>query len=351
MRNESADQNDNLLLSWLQALRTEGEVSAESELSRLIETQIAPVVRGVIRFKLRLGSARQEEESDLAQEALAQWLAELRKLRERPDERTIGDVRGLAATITYRVCAGWLRARAPRRHTLRYRLQYVLTRQAGLALWTGAGPREKAMVAGFAAWQGRPPVSSESLRRLPEDDAFLARAGRMLPNPKLNELVAALLEAAGGPVYFEELVHAAAALLQIRDDPPASTEAALESGEGQQFASGEDLAWQTEKRFFLKRLWEEVGELPLPQRRALLLNLREEDGGGCLALFQATGVATIRQMAEVLDMSAERFAELWPELPLDDASIAERLALTRQQVINLRKSARERLARRLRGFF
>jgi hypothetical protein len=206
-------------------------------------------------------------------------------------------------------------------------------------------------VAGFAVWQGRAPVSSESLRRLPEDEAFLARVGRSLSNPKLNELVAAILDAAGGPVYFDDLVHAAATLLQIRDDPPASTEEALESGEGHQFASGEDLAWQTEKRFFLRRLWEEVGELPLPQRRALLLNLREEDGGGCLALFQATGVATIRQMAEVLDMSAERFAELWPDLPLDDASIAEQLALTRQQVINLRKSARERLARRLRGFF
>jgi hypothetical protein len=38
-------------------------------------------------------------------------------------------------------------------------------------------------------------------------------------------------------------------------------------------------------------------------------------------------------------------------LPLDDATIAGLLGLTRQQVINLRKSARERLARRLKGFF
>ncbi|MDX2034235.1 MAG: hypothetical protein SF339_26405 [Blastocatellia bacterium] len=351
MRNESADQNDKLLLSWLQALRTQGEASAEPELARLIETQIAPVIRGVIRFKLRLGSTNQEEEADLTQEALTQWLAELRKLRERPDERAIGDVRGLAATITYRVCAGWLRARAPRRHTLRYRLQYVLTRQAGLALWPGEGSQEKQMLAGFAVWRGRPPVSTDALRRLPEDDAFLARAGRLLSNPKLNELVAAILDAAGGPVPFDELVQTAATLLQVRDDPPASTEEAMESGKGHQFASDEDLAWQTEKRFFLERLWEEVRELPLPQRRALLFNLREEDGGGCLALFQATGIATIRQMAETLDLPAERFAELWPELPLDDASIAALLDLTRQQVINLRKSARERLARRLRGFF
>jgi hypothetical protein len=39
--------------------------------------------------------------------------------------------------------------------------------------------------------------------------------------------------------------------------------------------------------------------------------------------------------------------ELWDELPLDDLKIAARLGMTRQQVINLRKSARARLARRM----
>jgi hypothetical protein len=111
------------------------------------------------------------------------------------------------------------------------------------------------------------------------------------------------------------------------------------------------VAWQVEKRIFLERLWEEVRELPRAQRAALLLNLRGADGRGCLALFPATGVATLRQIAETLEISAERLAELWPQLPLEDATIAGLLDLTRQQVINLRKSARERLARRLKGFF
>jgi hypothetical protein len=90
--------------------------------------------------------------------------------------------------------------------------------------------------------------------------------------------------------------------------------------------------------------------LPLNQRAALLLNLKDADGRGCIALFPATNVATLRELAEALEMKAERLAELWNELPLEDAKIAELLKLTRQQVINARKSARERLARRLRGF-
>jgi hypothetical protein len=41
---------------------------------------------------------------------------------------------------------------------------------------------------------------------------------------------------------------------------------------------------------------------------------------------------------------------LWESLPLEDTTIAGRFRLTRQQVINARKSARERLTRRLKGF-
>jgi hypothetical protein len=58
----------------------------------------------------------------------------------------------------------------------------------------------------------------------------------------------------------------------------------------------------------------------------------------------------VRQLADVLQISVESFAEVWNDLPLEDAKIAELLGLTRQQVINARKSGRERLARRLKGF-
>jgi hypothetical protein len=229
-------------------------------------------------------------------------------------------------------------------------LQYVLTRQAGLALWTGAG---NLLIAGFADWRGRAQAPAEKLRQLPDDEKFLARAGRSGAegqNAKLNDLLAAIFDYVGAPVAFDELVSAIAALLQVKDETPASTEEEMEAG-GAQLVSGEDVAWQVEKRIFLQRLWEEVRELPLAQRSALLLNLREADGRGCLALFPATGVASLRQIAEALEISAERLAELWPQLPLDDATIAGLLDQTRQQVINLRKSARERLARRLKGFF
>jgi DNA-directed RNA polymerase specialized sigma24 family protein len=345
---ESSVQNDDLLAPWLQTLRTLGDEAAEAALARLIEAHIEPVIRGVIRFKLRFDSGARADEADLAQEALAQWLAQVRKLGARPDERSISDARGLAATIAYRICYGWLRRQSPRRRALRNRLQYALTRQAGLALWTD---RRNLSIAGFEAWRGRAQASSEKLRRLPEDEKFLAlvwRTGAEWQGAKINDLLAAIFDHAGGPVAFDDLVSVVAALLRVKDEPPASTE---EEMGGLQIESGEDVAWRVEKRIFLERLWQEVRELPRAQRVALLLNLREADGGGCLALFPATGVASLRQIADALEFPAQQFAELWPRLPLDDATIAGLLELTRQQVINLRKSARERLARRLKGFF
>jgi DNA-directed RNA polymerase specialized sigma24 family protein len=108
-----------------------------------------------------------------------------------------------------------------------------------------------------------------------------------------------------------------------------------------------DAAWRLSTKATLSALWREVGELPPRQRAALLLSLRDEQGGTALLLFPVTGTATIRQIAEALHLGPERFAELWNALPLDDRRIAELLGVTRQQVINLRKAARERLTRRL----
>src|SRR5262245_8419708 len=350
MAKDSSPQNDVLLLPWLQMVQTVGPEPAELALGSLVEEHIQPVIKSVIRFKLRLDVAQSTDAADLAQEALTQWLSELRKLSIGRDQHSISDARGLAATITYRVCYGWLRQRSPRRHALRKRLQYVLTRQAGLALWTD---ERKQLIAGFAAWRGIALAPDEELRRLPDDNTFLKRVGRMINNPqelRLNDLLAAIFDHIGGPVALDQLVSAAATILQIRDELPSSTDEQEEEG-GPEIASKEDLARQVEKRIFLERLWEEVRELPRPQRVALLLNLREADGRGCLALFPATGVATVRQLAAALEIPPERLAELWGRLPLGDAAIGDLLDLTRQQVINVRKSARERLARRLRGFF
>jgi hypothetical protein len=107
---------------------------------------------------------------------------------------------------------------------------------------------------------------------------------------------------------------------------------------------------EVDQRAYLQSLWSEIRQLPSRQCAALLLNLRDAQGRGVIALLPLTGVATLRQIAEALAMTAEQFARLWNDLPIEDNAIAQLLNVTRQQVINLRKVARERLSRRMKAF-
>jgi hypothetical protein len=159
-------------------------------------------------------------------------------------------------------------------------------------------------------------------------------------------VLAAVFDCLGGPVELDKLTGFLAGMLRIEDRPVIPLDPTDESGQPDPPAEQPDLAWQTEKRIFLERAWKEICELPAKQRVALLLNLQREYHG----LFLARGIATLSQMAQALEMSPEKLPEMWSELPLADAKIAELLQLTRQQVINARKSARNRLTRRLRGF-
>jgi RNA polymerase sigma factor (sigma-70 family) len=320
---------------------------ADELLAQLINVHAEPVMRGVIRYKLHLNSHRatqRAEADDLFQEALLHLLVRLQQFRRQPGGHPIADVRGMAAVIAHRTCSGWMRRQFPERHALKNRLHYLLTRQRGLALWQGEDGK---LVAGFADWQGRKGTASAArLVELSEGEGLPAQV-RLLKSGRPQELadaLAAIFNHLGGPVEFDELVSALAALLGIRDQP-------IESLPENEDAAGEsDPAWHIEKRMFLQRLWEELQQLPPNQRAALLLNLKDAGGSGCITLFPATGVATLRQLAGALEMSADGLARLWNELPLEDARIAELLGLTRQQVINARKSGRERLARRLKGF-
>jgi hypothetical protein len=102
-----------------------------------------------------------------------------------------------------------------------------------------------------------------------------------------------------------------------------------------------------ERREWLQLIWREIRQLPRRQRVALLLNLRNPHGINIITLLPATGIATFEQIAQTLEIPTTEFEQLWADLPLDDLHIAAYLGATRQQVINLRKTARERLLKRM----
>src|SRR5688572_7546687 len=142
---------------------------ANEILSQLITVHAEPVIKGIIRFKLRLNSHRETQRADvddLHQEVILQLVSQLQRFRKLPDGHPISDVRGMAAIIAHRTCSRWMRRQFPERHALKNRLNYLLTRQHGFALWQD---QDGKLIAGFAAWreQEKPVRNLADIEKLP----------------------------------------------------------------------------------------------------------------------------------------------------------------------------------------
>lgn len=326
---------DRVLLPYFEA---GDEECARQRLGELLEREASPLARDVIRGHLR--ERAKSDLEDIHAGVLLRLAAHLATLRSRGvGEPPIRAFASYVAVIAHNACHAFLRERAPERARLRSRARYVLTRDPRLALWEGHGREWLCGLAANRSTAGRP----ESAARLAE------MSGRIAPLP-FPDLVSTLLAALPGPARFDDLVDALAAILGVSDEPSPSVsrpddDAPRPREIADPAASAEEALRQ---RHFLARLWSEIRELPARQRAALLLNLRDAEGRGMIALFPLTETATVAELAQALEMPEAGLREEWDELPRDDEWIAGRLGLTRRQVINLRKCARERLSRRLR---
>jgi len=227
-----------------------------------------------------------------------------------------------------------------------------LSHDPALSVWETS---DGEWLCGQAEWKGFPRSDSTSegrplaSGRLDEFKRF-AIPGKDYLNVSLKDIIPPVFAWVRRPLELDELVNIIGELWQIQE--PKQTTRVEEEDSGLPSSSGASQSTldQLEIRRYLKHLWMEICELPSGQRMALLFNLRDGNGEDGLDLFHLTGTATLEQIASSMQISLNEFWKLWPTLPLDDLAIAQRMNLTRQQVINLRKSARQRLGRRMRGF-
>lgn len=331
-------------------LQTEQDDLAEPLLHEIISSHLGPIARKIIVRKLVFASGQSssgsdhEQTEDVYHNVVVYLLTQMRGFRSQPREDRIDNLHSYAAVIAYNACYNFIRQKHPRRHGLKNKLRYILTRDERFAVWEGA---HKDTLVGLATWRGLEStattvdllekVRSEGVTFLPQH-TLTAEGARTRP----GELLAAIFDFVRSPIELDDLVSVVATLWDIRDEQPATTDSVVEN-----LPDHSSTHERVEHRQLLVNLWREIGELPVRQRIALLLSLRDADGNGCIALLPLVGVATIRQIAEVLEMNAEHLVGMWKRMPLDDLTIGEQLSITRQQVINLRKSARARLARRL----
>jgi DNA-directed RNA polymerase specialized sigma24 family protein len=329
---------DDLLKQYVQCSDPE---RAESLLGELVVEHAQPGIRKVVRYKLAFqGQGESQDVEDVASDVMVELIARLRSTRNGAEAKAIGSFAGYTAVAAYHACHEYLRRKYPNRHRLKTRLRYLLNTGKKFAIWeVQAG----IWLCGFHKWQtvGTPQAPADAVGPWRELLSDLPR-GQNAMHP--GDLLGEVFERFSGPLEFDEMVGIVAHLWGVDDPAPVSEKSAreVESGDA-------DPAHRMELHRWLSELWVQIRELPRGQRVALLMNLRAGGAAPALALLPLTGIAGIREIGETLEIAAEEFARLWNLLPLDDLAIAGLLGVTRQQVINLRKSARERLIRRIGG--
>lgn len=304
------------------------DAGIEDELvATLLCDHAIPVIRKTIARRLR-GSSDQDRE-DVEGEVILDLTARL-KSQKQPDGTVIERFSAYVAVCSQNACDRYLRRRYPGRHRLKNRLRYLIGKTPGFALWEDP---EHGWICGDELSRGMTPK--------PAPPDLASRLGPSDRNPK--DLLRQVFQEFTGPVDLDALVGVFAEVWGIRD-PATQVELIEESIVSQDPAVDEVIAGRQR----LEYLWREITSLPAPQRSALLLNLRDPAGGSAIWLLPAAGLVSVREIAKLIGIPAEEFADLWPRLPLSDLEIASRFGIARQQVINLRQAARQRLARRTR---
>ena len=339
---------DPLLLPFLQAPSDE---EADTILAQLISQHADPVVKKIVGYKFHVffrenNRAQNEDAEDVHSETVLDLLSRLTELRNNSELEGIRDFRSYVAVTSFRACYEHLRRKYPQRFSLKNKLRYFLRHQPEFALWEND---ESGWLGGFSKWQDKPGADSRRLTQLRDHLTDLEReifAGGTAAGKSMNDLLTGIFNWTGAAIELDDLVGIVAEAWKIKDQP-AREEADQPRSAPEDLRDSRSFDNAISERALLGNVWSEIVNMSERHCAALLLNLKDNRGGSALDLFLLTGVASFSQIAAVLGETDEWLAEIWNQLPLEDTKIAERLGLIRQQVINLRKTARLRLAKRL----
>lgn len=314
-------------------------------LERLVEE-----VRPAVRRRLQQKGISGEELEDLHLETLERFSGALTRRSQCSDNNRIDieEPTRYALTVADTVFDDHLRRTRPNWCRLKRRILYLLDNNQTKKLFARWKHRT-AWIAGFTRWNLHPFRPSARYHAFCNRPALFCQQelGNQEPDKlPLPTLMAHLFRWLGTPVEVDELTTHLAALQNITDTRLLSLEGmAEESGVSIDCwipPSEEDVSARVldamEGETFRARLWEIVCSLPIRQRHALLLGMSSDE----LLLLAPT-----TELAAMLEMSCDALTNLWCDLPLSDTQIAPHLEITPKQVSNLRKCARERIARNM----
>jgi len=354
--------------------------TAVDDLLNSVDSVLRSVVRQKLRVTLRTNDFREQnlDGLDVLQDIRLKLIRKLSGEDAEEENSSIQEFKAYAATVAYRTCTDYLRARYPLRTSLRNSLRRILDKSAEFASWESASGEA---MCGFPGWRS-PSFKTDAARvaELRNDpyhlpiEALPHGSAESMNGTAWKALLEGVFHYVGGPLALDDLIAIVARVVNMEDVPDLddSEDADEESSDLRGLSShdaGPYSIWLTTER--LKLYWAAVLRLLVWHRCAYLLNIRDGD----LEALPLYGVASLEQIGDALEFTDGHFARLsrelgieeasreaaapagcgsrfiffWSHLPLEDNVIAVVLEVTRAQVIGYRNKAKERLKRMLKG--
>jgi hypothetical protein len=329
------NQSDILLITFLNSVSA---TESEKALADLLVEQIEPRIKKMLRGKLHVSlkendfSQNNQDALEIAGEVKLILVGELGRLKSNVNGKSVHNLNSFVVSVTLNAYRQYLRAKYPLRQQLKNKLRYLLTHHQPFELWEDGQNR---WICGFKEWSKRndqaESVAAETIRA---KIAEMASSENLSHTARTIDLLIFIFEFAKVPILFNELVSIVAEIQGVKDQKDVSEDEHARIEREKAMVSADDKTVVTfEQREHLKKVWAEIGELPLRHRIALMLNLKDRQGDALVWLFPILRVASVKQIAEMLEFPPEEFAAVWRELPWEDIKIAERLGLTRQQLL------------------
>ena len=342
---------DQLLLPYIQAT---DESERQRCLDELLLLHAAPAVRQALRRRLgfyvdqRGINPHNQDAEDLYQEVLTKIIQTVNELSSSPGTE-IEHFRQYVSRTTVNTCVNYLRSKSPARRRLKDSVRLLLTYHRDFAFWEAHGQ----FLCGFAEWQGHP--STLALRG--QDQRIAKQVGDALSNrhptqvpaqTPLLKIVAELFDLTAGPIEIDTVVNILATLLHIEDHALASIDDDPDAEPEPTFVEPPPTdSPDVGAPDLLRRLWQSVKGLPADQRDAFSYRFHDESGEDLFSLLIESRIATLSEIAEIFQRSAQEVRRLRSLMPMDGATAAAELNVPRAQVNKWRFRALRRLGEEL----
>jgi len=328
---------DNVLVPYLNA---DDERERQEHLEELLTLRAAPLIRNVLRRRLGFYVNAQginennQDAEDLYQEAITRVVQLLNQLQASSNPTEIENFEGYVSRVTSNICIDFLRDKTPARSRLNASVRDLLRRHEDFASWL----YNDETLCGFATWRntGKSIFSDQESRDIErkleafKSDRFSDEDVRLAPLP---QIVNELFEWIGGPIEVDVLVRIIGYLLKIKDDPIQSLTELPEVRWDLYLSvvtqSGES---HVEANELLGQLWRAASRLPAEQRDAFAFRFEDPAGQDLFTVLVGAGIVNWAELAEGMGRSVEEVMRLRLLMPMDGATVANELGVSRKRV-------------------